>query len=104
MERLDTGTGEVDGREEEGMGDHNEEMSAMRSRAARVDVAEFSEALSSGVLRALDTHIADRPKGSGTLKPWIIWAGIWVGPHDIGGGNNPWSQGGPGGMAGGPGG
>lgn len=103
MEWAGPGKAIYDGREEEGMGDRREEMSAM-SRAARVDVAEFSEALSSGVLRALDTHIAERPKGSGTLKPWVIWAGIWVGPHDIGGGNNPWTHGGPGELGGGPGG
>ena len=55
------------------------------TRAQTVGVADFSEQLSSGVLRALDAHSRMPQAGGGkTFKPWI-WAGIWIGPHDGGG-------------------
>jgi hypothetical protein len=46
-------------------------------RAARVELSDFAEALSSGVVRALE-----RRPGSGTVtdwRPWI-WAGWIIGP------------------------
>lgn len=65
--------------EEQAMG----EPRAAATRAASVGIAEFSEQLSSGVLRALDSHARAAPKGQ-VYKPWI-WAGIWIGPNDGGG-------------------
>lgn len=63
-------------------------------RAASVGIADFSEQLSSGVLRALDSH-ARQSSGLGKVyKPWI-WAGIWIGPNDGGGPLGPGGGAGP---------
>ena len=76
------------------------EPKASGGRAASVGIADFSEQLSSGVLRALDSH-ARQSQGLGKIyRPWV-WAGIWIGPHDGGplgpGTAGPLGGGGPGG-------
>jgi hypothetical protein len=53
--------------------------SAASASAARIDVGEFAEALSTGVLRALDRRALDEP---GFKRPWI-WAG-WIIGDDLG--------------------
>ncbi|MEA1013813.1 hypothetical protein [Sphingosinicella sp. LY1275] len=95
MERLDAGLGDIDQEEERVMGEQdNADRAMMESRASSVGVADFSEALSSGVLRALDAQLA-RPISGKTFKPWI-WAGIWIGPDGpFGGGGGPFGGGGP---------
>ena len=56
------------------------------SRAESVSLTDFSEALSTGVLRAIDARKIEIKKPE--LMPWI-WAGWWIG-------NGPWrGQGGP---------
>ena len=69
---------------------------AVGTRATSVGIADFSEQLSSGVLRALDSHARAAPQAGGgkVYKPWI-WAGIWIGPHDGGGPLGPGGAGGP---------
>jgi hypothetical protein len=56
---------------------------AAETRAAAVTVADFSEQLSLGVLRAIDAQRAARPPKGGVnpYEPWI-WCGIWVRPSD----------------------
>ena len=65
------------------------------AKAARVDLADFTETVTTGVLRALDARrIAGGDIGvSDRWRPWI-WAG-WI----IGDGG-PFGQGGPGGPLG----
>lgn len=71
-------------------------------KAARIDLAEFSEALSTGVLRAIEARRLapdfDRPDQF-DWRPWI-WAG-WIigtgGPFDPSGPGGPFGGGGPGG-------
>lgn len=70
-------------------------------KASRVDLAEFSEALSTGVMRAMDARgIRANPELGDrlNLKPWI-WCGWIIGNDDVfgplGGGGGPF--GGPGG-------
>lgn len=59
--------------------------SEMEARAVGVNVADFSEQVSRGVLRALDDHHAGRPRtGDNGFWPWI-WFGLWIGPIDRGG-------------------
>lgn len=69
--------------------------SAAASRAANVTLADFSEALSTGVLRAIDARKLDIDTKD-RFKPWI-WAGWWIGnqgPFD-GGTFGPGGPGGP---------
>jgi hypothetical protein len=80
MEDYRPASGQTEQREEQAMGEPK-----ATARAATVGVADFSEQLSSGVLRALDAHARLPQTGGGKVyKPWI-WAGIWIGPHDGGG-------------------
>jgi hypothetical protein len=58
--------------------------SGQEERAATVSLADFSEQLTSGVLRAVDERAArlGRPKGGGDgpigpRDPWI-WCGYWI--------------------------
>jgi hypothetical protein len=77
--------GRIERGEEQAMG---EPKASAGARAATVGIADFSEQLSSGVLRALDGHVRQSQGGAGkTYKPWI-WAGIWIGigPNDPSGG------------------
>lgn len=67
-------------------GDKARSASAQESRAATVGLADFSEQLTAGVLRAIDAQTAtrgDRPTKPGDPGwPPIIWCGIWVRPAD----------------------
>lgn len=72
----------------------NESIEAVRgpredlSRAEAITVADFSTALSGGVLRAIDAR--KRPSGGVTdFRPWV-WAGWIIGDGPLpGGGFNP---------------
>jgi hypothetical protein len=81
--------------------ERSDEMSERESaaKAARIDLADFSEALSTGVMRAMDARaIGTKPELDDrlNLKPWI-WCGWIIGNDDVfgplGGGRGP---GGPG--------
>ena len=52
-------------------------------RAAAVGVADMSEQLAAGLLRALDARQSrvGPGTGGGRLPPWV-WCGIWVLPSD----------------------
>jgi hypothetical protein len=58
-------------------------------RAARVDLGDFAEALSTGVLRALDRRRLGADDKGGVRIPWT-WAGWIIGPE------GPWGPGGDG--------
>ena len=75
-------------------------------KAARVDLSEFAEALSSGVVKALE-----RRSGFGferdDFRPWWVWAGWIIGTNGQGpivGGDGPFGGGPSGGGAERPGG
>lgn len=90
MDDLSPPGGRIFEQEEQAMGEPK-----ATARAASVGIADFSEQLSSGVLRALDAHARMPQTGGGKVyKPWI-WAGIWIGPHDGGGPFGPGGAGGP---------
>ena len=94
MDDLGPAIGRIEQGEDGAMG---EPKANTATRAATVGVADFSEQLSSGVLRALDSH-ARQSQGLGKIyNPWI-WAGIWIGPQDGGG---PLGPGGAGPISGG---
>ena len=66
---------------------------ALPSKAASVDLVDFSSALSAGVLRAMDARSrADQER----FRPWI-WAGWIIGPDGPFGPTGPFGPGGPGG-------
>ncbi len=61
--------------DDEGM-DARARESAAPSRAASVSLADFSEAISSGILRALDAR--EREGGPATPRHWVLFGG-WIG-------------------------
>lgn len=82
------------------------EREATYDKVARIDLTEFAEALSTGILRALDARNAglrEDLKSPIELKPWI-WCGWIMGddkfPGPFGGGGIPGGPGGPGGPIG----
>jgi hypothetical protein len=98
MDDMGPSGGRIDQGKDEAMGEPKASASVASGRAASVGIADFSEQLSSGVLRALDSHSRQQQAGGSKIyKPWI-WAGIWIGPHDGGG---PFGPGGAGPLAGG---
>lgn len=48
-------------------------------RAARVDLTDFAEALSTGIVRALERRSSAGPDTDNRWWPWI-WAGWVIGP------------------------
>lgn len=63
------------------------ESAAKAERAARIELADFSEALSTGVMRAMDARgirVNPELEDQFNLKPWI-WFG-WIIGNDGGGG------------------
>ncbi len=72
------------------------------NRAARIDLEDFAEALSSGVLRAIEARRANPAVGRPhqvNWRPWI-WAGWIIGDEGpfgpFGPGEGPLGPGGPG--------
>lgn len=67
-----------------------QERGASSERAARVDLSEFAEALSSGVVKALDRRGLSGLPGDDKGWPWI-WAGwiIGTGRPPIAGSDGP---------------
>jgi hypothetical protein len=71
---------EKEAMEERAERERSKQSGAAEERAARVDLSEFAEALSSGVLKALERQrISGVDKDRGIFWPWI-WAGWIMGP------------------------
>jgi hypothetical protein len=53
-------------------------------RAQRISLGDFSEQLTAGVLRAVETHVRDTGGGRRWPPHPVIWCGIYVRPPEIG--------------------
>jgi hypothetical protein len=65
----------------------------VEGKAPKIDLADFSTAISAGVLRALDARSTAGTGSTSRFRPWI-WAGFIMGPE---GPEGPFGPGGPGG-------
>jgi hypothetical protein len=54
-------------------------------KAARVDLSEFADALSSGIVQALERRSRAGIDRDDWMRPWWVWAGWIIGTNGPGG-------------------